>query len=132
MIDGREREREREILKHDFGNVEYVLDDVLERLKVFESVENATAKKKMVEAKMRLEFERMERKIVEKKLSESYGWNQRFYMEMVRIGAFSKPLSDDEGTERPRKKPNKSSLVGTRNLSNHMKHLVTLCRLVYQ
>ncbi|GJZ90966.1 hypothetical protein Tco_0662893 [Tanacetum coccineum] len=40
---------------------------------------------------------------VEKKLVE------RFYMEMVRIEAVSKPPSDDEDTERPRKKSKKSS-----------------------
>ncbi|GJR42823.1 hypothetical protein Tco_1310926, partial [Tanacetum coccineum] len=40
---------------------------------------------------------------VEKKLVE------RFYMEMVRIEAVSKPPFDDEDTERPRKKSKKSS-----------------------
>ena len=69
MIDGRERE----ILKHDFGNVEYVLDDVLEGLKVLESAKDATSKRKMVEVKMRLELDRMECRIVKKKLFESYG-----------------------------------------------------------
>ncbi|GJX47567.1 putative reverse transcriptase domain-containing protein [Tanacetum coccineum] len=34
-------------------------------------------------------------------------------MEMVRIGAVPKPPSDDEGTERPRKKSKKSSFDGT-------------------
>ncbi|GKC20145.1 putative reverse transcriptase domain-containing protein [Tanacetum coccineum] len=33
----------------------------------------------------------------------------KFYMEMVRIGAVPKPPSNDEGTERPRKKSKKSS-----------------------
>ncbi|GJX60044.1 hypothetical protein Tco_0291434 [Tanacetum coccineum] len=61
----------------------------LERLKVLESGENATSKKKLVEAEMKLEWL------------------------MVRIEAVLKPPSDDEGTERPRKKSKKSSFDGT-------------------
>ncbi|GJW82740.1 hypothetical protein Tco_0155885 [Tanacetum coccineum] len=106
-------EKEREILDHDLGNVEHVLGDVLERLKVLESEENATSKKKLAEAEMKLELARMERDMVERRLHASYGWNKRFYMEMVRIGAVPKPPSDDEGTERPRKKSKKSSFDGT-------------------
>ncbi|GJZ29195.1 putative reverse transcriptase domain-containing protein [Tanacetum coccineum] len=81
--------REREILDHDSGNVEHVLGDVLERLKVLESRKNATSNKKLVEAEMKLEWL------------------------MVRIGAVPKPPSDDEGTERPRKKSKKSSFDRT-------------------
>ncbi|GJU76002.1 putative reverse transcriptase domain-containing protein [Tanacetum coccineum] len=91
----------------------HVLGDVLERLKVLESRENATSKKKLVEAEMKLELARMEHDMVERRLHASYGWNKRFYMEMVRIGAVPKPPSDDEGTERPRKKSKKSSFDGT-------------------
>ncbi|GKC15196.1 putative reverse transcriptase domain-containing protein [Tanacetum coccineum] len=75
--------------------------------------ENATSKKKLVEAEMKLELARMEHDMVERRLHASYGWNKRFYMEMVRIGAVPKPPSDDEGTERPRKKSKKSSFDGT-------------------
>ncbi|GJR28741.1 hypothetical protein Tco_1104973 [Tanacetum coccineum] len=57
--------------------------------------------------------ELMEHDMVERRLHASYGWNKRFYMEMVRIGAVPKPPSDDEGTERPRKKSKKSSFDGT-------------------
>ncbi|GJT58718.1 hypothetical protein Tco_1002251 [Tanacetum coccineum] len=109
-------EKEREILDHDLGNVEHVLGDVLERLKVLESEENATSKKKLVEAEMKLELARMERDMVERRLHASYGWDKKFYMEMVRIGAVPKPPSDDEGTERPRKKSKKSSFDGTKDL----------------
>ncbi|GJW98522.1 putative reverse transcriptase domain-containing protein [Tanacetum coccineum] len=42
------------------GNVEHVLGDVLERLKVLESGENATSTKKLVEVEMKLESARME------------------------------------------------------------------------
>ncbi|GJW53879.1 putative reverse transcriptase domain-containing protein [Tanacetum coccineum] len=65
------------------------------KLKVLESEENATSKKKLVEAEMKLELARMERDM------------------MVRIGAVPKPPSDDEGTESPRKKSKKSSFDGT-------------------
>ncbi|GKF56256.1 hypothetical protein Tco_0166596, partial [Tanacetum coccineum] len=49
-------EKERVIPNHDLGNVEHVLGDVLERLKVLESGENDTSKKKLVEAEMKLEW----------------------------------------------------------------------------
>ncbi|GKC87684.1 hypothetical protein Tco_1148333, partial [Tanacetum coccineum] len=79
-------EKEREIPNHDLGNIEHVLGDVLERLKVLESRENATLKKKLVKAEIKLELARMEHDMLP---------------------------SDDEGTERPRKKSNKSSFDGT-------------------
>ncbi|GKG62996.1 hypothetical protein Tco_0638643, partial [Tanacetum coccineum] len=53
---------------------------------VLESGENATSTKKLVEAEMKLELARMKRDMVERRLHASYGWNKRFYMEMVRIG----------------------------------------------
>ncbi|GJV76721.1 hypothetical protein Tco_1508305 [Tanacetum coccineum] len=61
----------------------------IERLKVLESRENATSKKKLVEAEMK------------------WGWL------MVRIGAVPKPPSDDEGTEHLRKKSKNSTFDGT-------------------
>ncbi|GJW70584.1 hypothetical protein Tco_0127501 [Tanacetum coccineum] len=106
-------EKERELPNHDLGKIEHVLGDVLERLKVLESRENSTSKKKLVEAEMKLELARMEHDMVERRLHASYGWSNRFYMEMVRIGAVPKPPSDDKGTERPRKKSKKSSFDGT-------------------
>ncbi|GJS05875.1 hypothetical protein Tco_0362671 [Tanacetum coccineum] len=75
--------REREILDHDLGNVEHVLGDVLERLKVLESEENATSKKKLAEAEMKLELARMERADRWRgEFHASYGGTRRFYMEM--------------------------------------------------
>ncbi|GKF10061.1 hypothetical protein Tco_0047987, partial [Tanacetum coccineum] len=90
------RKREREILDQDLGYVEHVLGDVLKRLKVIESGENATSKKKLVEAGMKLELAHMERDMMERRLHASYEWNKRFYIEMVRIGTVPKPPSDDE------------------------------------
>nr|GEX47604.1 retrovirus-related Pol polyprotein from transposon TNT 1-94 [Tanacetum cinerariifolium] len=75
----------REILHHDLSGVEETLENVVERLKVLESEENATLKKKLAEKE-----------------------NERFYLEMVRKGAVPKLASDDEGSERPRKTSKKS------------------------
>ncbi|GJU33796.1 hypothetical protein Tco_1182150 [Tanacetum coccineum] len=106
-------EKEREILDHDLGDVERTLGNVLERLMVLESGENATLKKKLDETETRLAWARMERDIAERSLHESQVWNKRFYLDMVRIGAVPKPPSDEEDTERPRKKSKKSSSDGT-------------------
>nr|GEW67350.1 hypothetical protein [Tanacetum cinerariifolium] len=77
------RKMEREILHHDLSGVEETLGNVVERLKVLESEENATLKKKLADKEMLLDF-------------------------MVRKGVVPKPPSDDEGFERPRKMPKKS------------------------
>ncbi|GJW49942.1 hypothetical protein Tco_0091293 [Tanacetum coccineum] len=106
-------EKEREILDHDLGDVERTLGNVLERLIVLESGENATLKKKLDETETRLAWARMERDIAERSLHESRVWNKRFYLDMVRIGVVPKPPSDEEDTERLRKKSNKSSSNGT-------------------
>nr|GFC83628.1 putative reverse transcriptase domain-containing protein [Tanacetum cinerariifolium] len=82
---------------------------VVERLKVLESEENATLKKKLAEKEVLLDLTRMERDRAEKRLSESIWWNERFYLEMVLKGAVPKPPSDDEGSEHPRKMPKKGA-----------------------
>ncbi|GKF05774.1 hypothetical protein Tco_0036442, partial [Tanacetum coccineum] len=99
-------EKERKILDHDLGNVEKTLSNVVERLKILESGENATLKK-------RLAWARMERDIAERSLHESQVWNKRFNLDMVCIGAVPKPPSDEEDTECSRKKSKKSSSDGT-------------------
>nr|GEW16561.1 hypothetical protein [Tanacetum cinerariifolium] len=48
------REKERKLLDHDLGDVERTLSIILERLKVLESGENATLKKKLAEKDMQL------------------------------------------------------------------------------
>ncbi|GKE64918.1 hypothetical protein Tco_1519079 [Tanacetum coccineum] len=55
----------------------------------------------------------MERDIAERRLHESRVWNKMFYLDMVRIGAVLKPPSDDEDTERPRKKSKNFTSDGT-------------------
>nr|GEU68453.1 putative reverse transcriptase domain-containing protein [Tanacetum cinerariifolium] len=99
---------EREILHHDLSGVEETLKKVVERLRVLESKENATLRKKLAEKEVLLDLTRMERDRAEKRLSELIWWNERFYLEMVRKGAIPKPPSDDEGSECPRKTSKKS------------------------
>nr|GFC53837.1 hypothetical protein [Tanacetum cinerariifolium] len=62
---------EREILHHDLSGVKETLGKVVERLKVLESKENATLKKKLAENEVLLDLTRMERDRAEKRLSES-------------------------------------------------------------
>nr|GFC21458.1 hypothetical protein [Tanacetum cinerariifolium] len=100
---------EREIVHHDLSVIEETLGKVVERLKVLESEENTTLRKKLAEKEVLLELTRMERDRAEKRLSESIWWNKGFYLEMVRKGAVPKSPSDDEGSERPRKTSKKSN-----------------------
>ncbi|GKA63791.1 putative reverse transcriptase domain-containing protein [Tanacetum coccineum] len=106
-------EKERELLNHDLENVERALGNVFERVKVLESGENATLKKRLAETETKLVWACMERDIGERRLHESRMWNKMFYLDMVRIGAVPKPPSDDEDTERPRKKSKNSTSDGT-------------------
>nr|GFC82933.1 hypothetical protein [Tanacetum cinerariifolium] len=57
---------EREILHHDLSGVEDTLGKVVERLKVLESEENATLRKKLAEKEVLLDLTRMERDRAEK------------------------------------------------------------------
>nr|GFB52138.1 hypothetical protein [Tanacetum cinerariifolium] len=70
---------EREILHHNLSGVEETLGKVVERLKVLESEEKATLRKKLAKK------------------------------EMVCKGVVPKPPSDDEGSKHPRKMPKKSN-----------------------
>ncbi|GKD11554.1 hypothetical protein Tco_1195961, partial [Tanacetum coccineum] len=81
-------EKDKELLDHDLGDVERTLGNVLERLKVLESGENTTLKKRLTETETKLAWARMERDI-------------------------PKPPSDDEDTERSRKKSKNSTSDGT-------------------
>ncbi|GJW00295.1 hypothetical protein Tco_1555546 [Tanacetum coccineum] len=111
-------EKERKILDYDLGNVEKTLSNVVERLKILESRENATLKKKLEDKETQLVIARMDCASAERRLHESIGWNRRFYWEMVLKGAVPKPPSDDEDTERPRKKSKKNLLlIGTEGSS---------------
>ncbi|GKC08224.1 hypothetical protein Tco_0999834, partial [Tanacetum coccineum] len=107
------REKERELLNHDLENVERALGNVLERISVLESRENATLKKRLTKTETKLVWARMERDTAERRLHESRVWNKMFYLDMVCIGAVPKPPSDDEDTECPRKKSKNSTSDGT-------------------
>ncbi|GJS01388.1 putative reverse transcriptase domain-containing protein [Tanacetum coccineum] len=95
-------EKERELLNHDLENVERALGNVLERMSVLESGENATLKKRLAETETKLVWARMECETAERRLHESRVWNKMFYLDMVRFGAVPKPPSDDEDRQRPK------------------------------
>nr|GEY50901.1 hypothetical protein [Tanacetum cinerariifolium] len=106
-------EKERELLNHDLENVERALGNILERMSILDSRENATLKKRLAETETKLVWARMECETADRRLHESRVWNKRFYLDMVRIGAVLKPPSDDEDIERPRKKSKNSTSNGT-------------------
>nr|GFA52511.1 hypothetical protein [Tanacetum cinerariifolium] len=109
------KEKERELLNHDLENVKRALGNVLERVSVLEIGENVTLNKRLAVAEIEtnLVWARMERDTAERRLHESRVWNKMFYLDMVHIGAVLKPPSDDEDTERPRKKSKNSTSDGT-------------------
>ncbi|GJV61209.1 putative reverse transcriptase domain-containing protein [Tanacetum coccineum] len=118
-------EKERELLNHDLENVERALGNVLERMSVLESRENATLKKRLAETETKLVLAGMECETAERRLHESRVWNKMFYLDMVRIGAVPKLPSDDEDIECPRKKSKNSTLIGDEgDLSSHLVELV--------
>ncbi|GJY85886.1 hypothetical protein Tco_0499912 [Tanacetum coccineum] len=84
-------------------NVERALGNVLERISILESREDATLKKRLAETETKLAWARMERDTAERRLHESRVWNKMFYLDMVRIRAVLKSPSDDEDYERPRR-----------------------------
>nr|GEW04506.1 hypothetical protein [Tanacetum cinerariifolium] len=106
-------EKEREILNQDLKNVERAMGNVLERVSVLESGENATLKKRLAKTETNLVWARMERDTAERRLHESQVWNKMFYLDMVRIEAVPKPPYDDKDTKRPRKKSKNSTSNGT-------------------
>ncbi|GKG13052.1 hypothetical protein Tco_0350012 [Tanacetum coccineum] len=73
-------EKERELLNHDLENVERALGNVLERVSVLESVENATLKKRLDDTETKLVWACMEHDIDERRLHESRVWNKMFYL----------------------------------------------------
>nr|GEW13305.1 putative reverse transcriptase domain-containing protein [Tanacetum cinerariifolium] len=76
------------------ADVEETLENVVERLKVLESEENATLKKKLAKKEMLLDLTRMDRDKAERRLSESIWCNEGFYLEMVRKGAFATSVNE--------------------------------------
>ncbi|GJW66775.1 hypothetical protein Tco_0121199 [Tanacetum coccineum] len=97
------REKEMELLNHDLENVKRALGNVLERMSVLESWENATLKKRLDETETKLVWARIECETAKRRLHESRVWNKMFYL----------LPSDDEDTERPRKKSKNSTSDGT-------------------
>ncbi|GKA28896.1 putative reverse transcriptase domain-containing protein [Tanacetum coccineum] len=69
------REKERELLNHDLENVKRALGNVLERISVLESGENATLKKRLAETETKLAWARMERDTAKRRLHEKKSKN---------------------------------------------------------
>ncbi|GJY08572.1 putative reverse transcriptase domain-containing protein [Tanacetum coccineum] len=78
------REKEREILNHDLENVERALGNVLERVSVLESRENATLKKRLDETKTKLAWARMERDIAERRNMPPKAMSEACMREIIR------------------------------------------------
>nr|GEZ47510.1 hypothetical protein [Tanacetum cinerariifolium] len=93
-LEARIGKMEKEILHHDLSSLEETLGNVVERLKVLESEENVTLKKKLAEKEMLLDLTRMDRDRAERRLSESIWCNERFYLEIVRKRAFATSMNE--------------------------------------
>nr|GEY56250.1 hypothetical protein [Tanacetum cinerariifolium] len=65
------REKEKELLNHNLENIERALGNVLERVSVLESRENAILKKRLAETETKLVWARIERDTTERRLHES-------------------------------------------------------------
>nr|GEY25616.1 hypothetical protein [Tanacetum cinerariifolium] len=94
-----DRGKERKLLDYDLGDVERTLSIVLERLKVLESRENATLKKKLAEKEIQLVIARMDHASVERRLHESIRWNQRIMPPKAMSEAQMRKIIKDQVTE---------------------------------
>nr|GEV16045.1 hypothetical protein [Tanacetum cinerariifolium] len=125
------REKERELLNHDLENFVRALGNVLERMSVLKSGENAILKKRLAETETKLVWVRMERETTKRRLHESRVWNKMFYLDMVHIGLFqSCHLMRRIPSVRERNQRT-LLLMGPKDRPSHVDHLVTLSRLVY-
>nr|GEU74004.1 putative reverse transcriptase domain-containing protein [Tanacetum cinerariifolium] len=82
-------EKERELLNHDLENVERALGNVLERMSVLESGENATLKKRLAKTETKLVWARMERETAERRIMPPKAMSeaQPMVLEPVVLGA---------------------------------------------
>ncbi|GJW37898.1 hypothetical protein Tco_0060818 [Tanacetum coccineum] len=81
-------EKERELLNHDLENVEHALGNVLERVSVLESGENATLKKRLAETETKLVWACMEHDIAERRLRSPSVGIKLFYLDWFVLGLF--------------------------------------------
>ncbi|GKA86583.1 hypothetical protein Tco_0808294 [Tanacetum coccineum] len=68
-------EKERELLNHDLENVERALGNVLERMSVLESGENAMSKKRFAKTETKLVLARMECETAERWCWSRWCWS---------------------------------------------------------
>nr|GFA27711.1 hypothetical protein [Tanacetum cinerariifolium] len=78
------REREMELLNHDLENVEHALGNVLERVSVLESRENATLKKRLAETETKLVWAYMERDTAERRIMPPKAMSEARMREVIR------------------------------------------------
>ncbi|GKE89697.1 hypothetical protein Tco_1567172, partial [Tanacetum coccineum] len=78
------REKERELLNHDLENVERALGNVIERMSVLESGENATLKKRLAETETKLVLARMECETAERRIMPSKAMSKARMREVIR------------------------------------------------
>nr|GEY22704.1 hypothetical protein [Tanacetum cinerariifolium] len=78
------REKERELLNHDLENVKHALGNVLKRILVLESRENATLKKRLAETETKLVWARMERETTERRIMPLNAMSEARMREIIR------------------------------------------------
>ncbi|GJS43731.1 putative reverse transcriptase domain-containing protein [Tanacetum coccineum] len=83
-------EKGRELLNHDLKNVKRALGNVLERMSVLESGENATLKKRLAETETKLVWARMERDTSERRIMPPKAMSEACMREVIReqVSAF--------------------------------------------
>nr|GEY74463.1 putative reverse transcriptase domain-containing protein [Tanacetum cinerariifolium] len=79
-----EAEKERELLNHDLENVERALGNVLERVSVLESGENAKLKKRLAKTETKLVWARMERDTAEKRIMPPKAMSEAHMREIIK------------------------------------------------
>nr|GEX99422.1 putative reverse transcriptase domain-containing protein [Tanacetum cinerariifolium] len=78
------REKEKELLNRDLENVKRALGNVLERVSVLESGENATLKKRLAETETKLVWARMERDTAERRIMPPKAMSEARMHEIIR------------------------------------------------
>nr|GFA49802.1 hypothetical protein [Tanacetum cinerariifolium] len=77
-------EKERELLNHDLENFERALGNVLERMSVLKSGENATLKKRLAKTETKLVWVRMERETAERRIMPPKAMSEARMHEIIR------------------------------------------------
>nr|GEU66275.1 reverse transcriptase domain-containing protein [Tanacetum cinerariifolium] len=76
--------KKRELLNHDLENVEHAMGNVLERVSVLESEENATLKKRLAEIETKLLWARMKRDTAKRRIMPPTAMSEACMREIIR------------------------------------------------